>query len=85
MLNFGRITEVLKEELGEAGAEAVCDAVSFYLRECAVEDMGSAEDEYLLMTLLHAMDCAGLNWALPQYDPLRGCKKRSPPQGTDFF
>lgn len=55
MLDFGRIAEVLKEELGEVGGEAVREAVSYYLRECAVEEMGAPEDGYLLKTLLFAM------------------------------
>lgn len=69
MFNLGRITEVLKEEIGQSGAEAVCDAVSFYLRE-GKEDFACIEDRYLLVALLMAMDADGLNFTLPEFDPL---------------
>ena len=70
MLNFGRIVEVLRDELGDSGAEAVCDAVSFYLRE-GQEEFAAPEDKYILTVLLMAMDIDGLNSTLPEYDPLR--------------
>ena len=69
MMNFGRIVDVLMDELGEAGAESVCDAVSFYLRE-GKEEFACPEDRYLLTVLLMTMDSAGLNSTLPEYDPL---------------
>lgn len=69
MLNFERITHVLLDELGDSGAEAVCDAVSFYLRE-GKDEFACPEDKYILTVLLMAMDADGLNSALPEYDPL---------------
>ena len=70
MLNFGRITDVLINELGDSGAEAVCDAVSFYLAN-GKEEFACPEDRYILTVLLMAMDASGLNHMVPDYDPLR--------------
>lgn len=69
MLDFGRIVEVMTDELGPSGAEAVCDAVTFYLRE-GKEELAAPEDKYILTVLLMAMDAEGLNSALPEYNPL---------------
>ena len=69
MFNFGKVVDVLTEELGQCGAEAVCDAVSFYLAN-GDEEIACPEDKYLLTVLLMLMDIRGLNSTLPEYDPL---------------
>lgn len=72
MLNYGRVIAVLEEELGQAGAEAVSDAINQYLASVKVSDIPCTEDVIVLYSLAYAFDCSNLNHILPEFDCLRG-------------
>lgn len=70
MLNYERIVEVLVDELGEVGAEAVSDAIGLYLKNASA-NIGCGEEVGLLWPLFYSCDLRGLNTLLRDFDPLR--------------
>lgn len=72
MFNFGRIVDVCFEELGQSGAEAVNDAINFYLANVPVTSLPCSEDVIDLYSLARCFDVQGFNTILPEFDCLRG-------------
>lgn len=75
MFNFGQFVIICREVLGEAGAEALSDAVNYYLARAKNEEFGCWEDQLILYSLLMAFDADGLNNVCPEFDALRGLRR----------
>lgn len=52
MLNFERVHEVICQELGEGGAEAIQSAIEFFLGNCPDDAWACEEDKLILLMYL---------------------------------
>lgn len=75
MFNFGQFVIICCEVLGEAGAEALSDAINYYLARASNDEFGCWEDQLILYSLLIAFDANGLNSIKSEFDALRGMRR----------